>query len=90
MQDSGWVAWREDREKVGLWRSEATASYGETKEEGNTLTCVGSKSVLLIVLLVEIPELTNVKHLTASEKAKLLSSQQYKTLLVQANENKER
>lgn len=47
-------------------------------------------SVLFIELLGEIPELTNVKHLTAFEKVKLLSRQQYKTVLVQANENKRR
>lgn len=26
VQDGGWVAWREDREKVGFWRSKGTAS----------------------------------------------------------------
>jgi len=35
VQDGGWVAWREDREKVGLWTSEQRC-YGETKEEVNT------------------------------------------------------
>lgn len=36
VQDGGWVAWREDRGKVGLWRSERTASYWSSQEEGNT------------------------------------------------------
>lgn len=38
-----------------MWKSEGTASYA------------GLMSVLLIELLVEIPEPTNVKHLTALE-----------------------
>lgn len=56
------MAWREDRENVGLWRSEGTVSYGETEEEGNTFTWVGnSTAVVLIELLTEIPNRTNVQ-----------------------------
>lgn len=61
----------------------------EAEDEGNMLACLGSStSVVLIELLVEIPEL--VKNLSDFERAKPLSSRQYKTVLVEANENKER
>lgn len=50
----GWPRERTEREKVGLW-SQGTASYGETEEDGNTLTCVGgTTSVLLKESLGEI------------------------------------
>lgn len=74
VQDGGWVAWREDREKYGILEE-------RRNQRGNVLV-----APLWTELLVEIPELTNVKHL----KVRLLGGRQYKTVLVRANENKER
>lgn len=83
---------------AGGWpgeRTEKKCDCGGVKEQqvmgGLRRKCVGSTtSVLRIKLLVEISELPNVKHVAAFEKVKRLSCQQYKTVLVQANENKER
>ncbi|KAK9528762.1 hypothetical protein VZT92_012908 [Zoarces viviparus] len=79
----GWPGERTEK-KLDCGGVKEQRRYGATKEEGNPL----SRAPRLTELLVEMPELKNVKHLAAFEK--LLSSQKSSTVLVQANENKER
>lgn len=52
VQDGGWVAWRERTEKK--WDCGGVKEQrlmGRTTEEGNTLTCVGSPTSVLLIEL---------------------------------------
>jgi len=61
---------------------------GETEDEGNMHTSASSSTSVILIELSVV--LTKINRQKSCKKVKLHSGMQYKPVLVEANENKER